>query len=83
MPVIEQYEHVDMGGNHIAVELRRNEAGRWSVVCWQGPDAENLDLHWEMHNKVTKMSPDGNRILEAIPYDETLAREEFERWRPK
>lgn len=82
MAFIESYEHVDMGGNHIALELYGGPDG-WKVICYQGPDEDSMEFHWEAKQKITKMDPTGNRILEAIPFDEALAREEFERWRPK
>lgn len=83
MALIEEYTQVDISGQTHALELHHDESGRWHVICWQGYDPENLDFHWDTDRKIIKMCPEGRRILEAIPFDETLAREEFEKWRQK
>lgn len=82
MALIDSYEKEDIAGNHMAYELHHTAStGRWRVICWQGEDKDNLELHWDIDYKVVGYK-DGNPNRQITePFTETEARAEFERWR--
>jgi hypothetical protein len=56
----------------------------WSVMCFSGEDPEDLEFQWEVRGYWKGGVEDGigrNVGGTWLPFNEELARKEFERWR--